>query len=300
MKRTIILLLILLLGSCASTPDPELKKSEAKSTLPGRLPEGFDKAFLIPTPDKDQHGNPVITRNGSRAAPATGYPYEIWMKSPRMEFVLVPAGEFMMGSPDSEAWRLSDEGPVHRVRIANPYYLAKYEVTRGQWEAVMGSNPSSCKEPGGNAPVERVSWDDCQAFCKKAGLSLPSEAQWEYACRAETKTRFSSGDIYLDRSGWYAADSGTTTHPVGKKEPNAWGLYDMHGNVWEWCEDEYHANYQGSPADGSAWLGGSSDRVCRGGSWFSGAPACRSSRRGGGVPSRRIATLGFRPSKSLP
>ncbi len=160
----------------------------------------------------------------------------------KMEMVLIPAGEFLMGSPESDKDASTDEKPQHRVRITRPFYLGKYLVTQEQWIAVMGSNPSLFK--GIKNPVEMVSWDDCQQFLAKLNaksgpgggrFQLPNEAQWEYACRAGSTTRYCFGD---DASGlrdyaWYSANSRDTTHPVGEKKPNAWGLYDMHGNVCE-------------------------------------------------------------------
>jgi len=195
----------------------------------------------------------------------------------KMELVLIPAGEFLMGSPEDEEDRDNDEGPQHRVRIARPFYMGKYEVTQAQWQAVMGENPSRFEDCGGDCPVEEVSWEDCQAFCRKLStrtgreVRLPSEAEWEYACRAGTTTRFSFGDSdsLLARYAWFYNNSNSKTHAVGEKSPNAWGLYDMHGNVWEWCEDVWHDNYEGAPTDGSAWTSGGdqSRRVLRGGSW---------------------------------
>jgi formylglycine-generating enzyme required for sulfatase activity len=158
-----------------------------------------------------------------------------------LEMVLIPAGEFLMGSPDSDEEAGIGEHPQHLVRITKPFYLGKYLVTQEQWEAVMGSNPSYFKSP--KNPVEQVSWDNCQQFLEKLNaklgarggkFALPSEAQWEYACRAGSTTHYCSGD---DTSGlgdyaWHEKNSRSTTH-VGEKKPNAWGLYDMHGNAWQ-------------------------------------------------------------------
>jgi len=203
-----------------------------------------------------------------------------------MEFVLIPAGEYMMGSPSTEADRYDNEGPLHQVTIGKAFYMGSYEVTQAQWRAVMGSNPSNFK--GDDLPVEEVSWDDVQEFIKKLNAKestdkyrLPSEAEWEYACRTGTTTRYSFGDSdsNLGEYAWYSDNSGGQTHPVGQKKPNPWGLYDMHGNVWEWVQDVSHRSYDGAPTDGSAWAGSGSDHVLRGGSWGSYARDCRSSVR---------------------
>ena len=219
-----------------------------------------------------------------------------------MEFVKIPAGEFMMGSNYG-----SDEDPVHKVTIEEPYYLGKFEVTQEQWREVMGNNPSSFE--GDSHPVESVSWDDVQEFIEKLNelegtnkYRLPSEAEWEYACRAGTTTSYSFGDdnSKLGDYAWYDKNSGDKTHLVGQKKPNPWGLYDMHGNVWEWHQDEWHSDYDGAPLDGSAWEdGSSSSRVLRGGSWFSFAGYCRSANRFGNVPGFRSYYLGFRVLRKL-
>ena len=195
----------------------------------------------------------------------------------KLEMVLIPGGRVPDGLARFGQGRLSDEKPQHRVRITKPFYLGKYLVTQEQWEAVMGSNPSHFKGP--KNPVEQVSWDDCQKFLEKlnaksgpgAGkFQLPTEAQWEYACRAGSTTRYCFGD---DESGlgeyaWYGANSGGKTHPVGEKKPNAWGLYDMHGNVWEWCQDWYDGGYYAnSPTDDPTGPATGSYRVFRGGGW---------------------------------
>ena len=220
-----------------------------------------------------------------------------------MEFMLIPAGEFKMGSPSSEEGRFDPEGPVHTVIIEKAYYLGKYEVTQKQWREVMGSNPSSFE--GDDRPVEKVSWNDAQEFVKKLNemegtnkYRLPSEAEWEYAARAGTTTRYSFGndDSDLGDYAWYDSNSGSETHPVGQKQPNSWGLYDIHGNVWEWVQDPYHSSYDGAPIDGSVWeSGSSSSRVIRGGSWSNyGGRICRSALRFNAYPGASYDFLGFR------
>ena len=224
----------------------------------------------------------------------------------KLEMVLIPAGEFLMGSPDSDTKATFSEKPQHRVRITKPFYLGKYLVTHEQWEAVMGSNPSYFKGP--KNPVEQVSWDDCQKFLEKLNTKtakqggkfvLPSEAQWEYACRAGSKTRFCFGDdeARLGDYAWYAANSGGKPHPVGEKKPNAWGLYDMHGNVWEWCQDWWkNGYYKESPVDDPTGAATGSDRVIRGGGWFFVVGGCRSAYRIGRSPGMCFDDLGLRVS----
>lgn len=227
-----------------------------------------------------------------------------------MEFIWVPGGKFLMGSPESEEGRFDDEGPVHEVAV-NGFWLGKHPVTQREWEKVMETKPSHFKGSE-RCPVERVSWEDAHQFIQKLiSLSgearrfrLPSEAEWEYACRAGTRTRFYTGDAEadLDQCGWYIENSNGEPHPVGEKEPNAFGLYDMHGNVWEWVEDEWHENYEGAPDGGRAWVDNqvASIRVVRGGCWDDDARSCRSASRDGYVPWFRDGYLGFRVALSLP
>ena len=221
----------------------------------------------------------------------------------KLEMVLIPAGEFLMGSPDSGAD--SDEKPQHRVRITKPFYFGKYLVTQEQWQAVMESNPSHFKGP--KNPVECVSWDDCQEFLEKLNakigvqggkFALPTEAQWEYACRAGSTTRycFGDGESALGEYAWYNGNSGNTTHPVGEKKPNAWGLYDMQGNVWEWCADWCGAYGTEAVADPTGPVGGSF-RVVRGGGWGGPAGDCRSAYRDWIRPGYRALGLGLRVSR---
>jgi formylglycine-generating enzyme required for sulfatase activity len=218
--------------------------------------------------------------------------------------VVVPPGSYQMGSNVGEA----DEKPVHRVTIGKPFAIGKFEVTQAEWQAVMGNNPSDFKNCGSDCPVERVSWYDVQEFIHKLNLKtgkqyrLPTEAEWEYACRAGQQTEYCGGDD-LNSIGWYGAhaisggNSAMTTNPVGQKQANAFGLYDMSGNMWEWVQDSYHSNYNGAPNDGSEWDGDGAIRVVRGGSWSS--TKTTASTRLRLLPSYRIS-VGFRLASSLP
>ena len=220
-----------------------------------------------------------------------------------MELVWIPLGSFQMGSPDAEEGRNADrEGPVHRVKISNGFWMGKYEVTQQQYEQVMGSNPSKFK--GGKNPVEKVNWHHAKAFCEavteKTGrtVRLPREAEWEYACRAGTKTRYYTGDDEGDlaEAAWYKGTGGKRPHPphpVGQKTPNAWGLHDMLGNVREWCED-WHGKYPSGAVTDPTGPATGSDRVLRGGSWYSNAGGCRVAGRGYNNPADANALIGFR------
>ncbi len=224
----------------------------------------------------------------------------------KMDLVWISPGEFMMGSPAGEIGRHDNEGPQHRVSISKGFWMGKCDVTQGQWERVMESNPSYFKNSGANAPVEYVSWNACQEFLKKLNqrsdikdreihARLPTEAEWEYACRAGTTTRFNTGDgdADLDRAGWYVGNSDRKTHPVGEKQANAWGLYDMHGNVWEWCQDWY-GNYDAGASTDPAGPASGACRVLRGGAWTYVAGDCRSAYRGNSVPEGSGWVSGFR------
>ena len=221
----------------------------------------------------------------------------------KMEFVLIPAGEFDMGSPSTERDRDTDEGPVRRVKISKPFYMGKYEVTQEQYYVVAKYKPSRFKQEG--HPVEGVSWDQANKFCKKlseikgGSYRLPTEAEWEYACRAGSQGRFYFGDdltfSQIEQYAWYSKNSDSATHPVGEKKPNAFGLYDMHGNVWEWCGDWYATDYShhSIAVDSHGPLIGKS-RVLRGGGWFRNAIYCRSANRSGLEPVYGRDYLGFR------
>lgn len=251
-------------------------------------------ATVAQTPQVSSTDTPAAVTASSGETPKTV------TNSIGMEFVLIPAGEFKMGSPSGEGGRRDNECPVHTVPIEKAYYLGKYEVTQEQWLEVMGPNLSYFE--GNDLPV--VSWNDAQEFIKKLNeregtnkYRLPSEAEWEYAARAGTTTSYSFGDSSSDLGdyAWYYINSGDNIHPVGQKKPNPWGLYDMHGNVWEWVQDRYHSSYDGAPTDGSAWEDGSSSlRVLRGGCWSSSARDCLLAYRGNSEPENRFEGFGFR------
>ncbi|WP_017744852.1 bifunctional serine/threonine-protein kinase/formylglycine-generating enzyme family protein [Scytonema hofmannii] len=212
-----------------------------------------------------------------------------------LEMVEIPSGKFLMGSPTTELGRASDEGPQHTVTIQS-FFIGKYAVTQQQWETVMGNNPSYFK--GARRPVEQVSWNDAVEFCKRLSqkigktYSLPTEAQWEYACRAGTTTPFHFGETITtnlanyDGNYTYAnavkGEYREQTTDVGKFLPNGFGLYDMHGNIWEWCQDAWHDSYKNAPVDGTAWMGDNENqtRLLRGGSWIKDPRNCRSAYRG--------------------
>jgi formylglycine-generating enzyme required for sulfatase activity len=238
-----------------------------------------------------------------------------------MSFIKVPSGTFTMGSPDgvseypigsgetpsAEAGRGTDETP-HQVILTQSYYMQTTEVTQGQWQAVMGSNPSDFSICGDDCPVEQVSWNDIQTFLStlnsmgQGTYRLPTEAEWEYAARSGSATAIASGDIgftncsddaNLDKMGWYCYNSGDETHPVAQKQPNAWGLYDMHGNVSELCEDWY-GDYPTGPVTNPTGAIGGTRKVHRGGAWGSWVATCRSAHRYSWLPHESSQGTGFR------
>jgi formylglycine-generating enzyme required for sulfatase activity len=241
-----------------------------------------------------------------QAAQELGLPVEVRTRNTGIVLRLIPAGTFTMGSPESEAGRGEDEGPQHEVTLTQAFYCGKFEVTQGQWEQVCGSNPSYFQNAGLDAPVEQVSWDDCRVFLKKlcevegvpeGTYRLLTEAEWEYACRAGTQTPFCYGTD-LDSSmanfnGEYpygaraeGVSRGMTT-PVGSFHPNAWGLYDMHGNAWEWCQD-WWGPYPSEPLTDPLGPASGDYRVLRGGGWDYDARGCRSAIRNGYTPDNRL------------
>jgi len=232
---------------------------------------------------------PTVTMGTSADLPAIS-------NSIGMQFVLVQPGTFRMGSDDGS----EDEKPVHEVMISKPFYIGKYEVTQAQWQIVMGSNPSAFK--GDNRPVESVSWNDAQQFIRKLNekertdkYRLPTEAEWEFAARGGTQSRgfkfagsFNVGDVAV-----YGANSGGETKPVGSKSANELGIFDMSGNVWEWCQDWYGSYSRGQSTDPTGASSGTF-RVLRGGSWYGNEDLCRSASRRGDGPDTRYNNHGFR------
>jgi formylglycine-generating enzyme required for sulfatase activity len=242
-----------------------------------------------------------------------------------MKFKLIPAGEFMMGRSEplektatgvlgpNPSWN-EDDLPLHKVRIAGPFYMGVTEVTQEQYEKLVGKNPSYFSKSGQGAeevkgintcnfPVENVSWEDAMEFCRrlsaKEGVTyrLPTEAEWEYACRAGSTTRYCFGEDaeQLSEYAWYKKNGDFKTHPVGEKKPNAFGLYDMHGNVWEWCSDpKDEDDYAESTSEYPIGSVRGPLRVGRGGSWYGDAGYCWSSYRFTNHPKYRISNLGFR------
>jgi len=216
----------------------------------------------------------------------------------RAEFVYIPPGEFMMGSPEYKPGRFDDE-KLHRVRLTRGFYIQTTQVTQKQWKKVIGSNPSYFK--GATLPVENVSWNEAVEFCEKLSRNtgkkyrLPTEAEWEYACRAGTDTAYCFGNDSerLEKYAWFNENSGEKTHPVAQLESNAWGLYDMHGNVWEWCQD-WCGDYPSGPVTDPIGPSSGSGRVERGGGWNGNAQNCRSADRFRNSADDRILNLGFR------
>jgi formylglycine-generating enzyme required for sulfatase activity len=222
----------------------------------------------------------------------------------RMKLVLIPAGEFTMGSAIDQEGRFSNESPPQKVRISKPFYMGTHEVTQRQYREVMGANPSRYKLSPEH-PVEQVTWEEAVQFCRKLSdwpfekearrvYRLPTEAEWEYACRAGTTTAFSCGDTLTDKHANFQRDTDRTAR-VGSYKPNAFGLYDMHGNVWEWCQDWFDAGaYQTAAGADPAGPDTGAARVIRGGGWHSEGDRCRSAVRDSFTPAHRFHDIGFR------
>jgi formylglycine-generating enzyme required for sulfatase activity len=236
-----------------------------------------------------------------------------------LEMLWIPAGAFAMGSPDYEQDRSANEGPRHDVTFVSGFWMAKYELTKRQWLAVMGTLPWAGQpfiQVYPESPAVYVSWNDAQDFVGAINVltdknfRLPAEAEWEYACRAGETARFYYGDdpsyAYLGNHAWWDGNANSAgqqyAHVVGLKEPNAWGLYDMAGNVWELCEDDWHGNYTGAPAYGYAWVDEprGPNRVARGGSWVIQGAAARSATRSSNTLDYAHSSIGFRLVSQVP
>jgi len=243
---------------------------------------------------------------------ATGLPWRVRDNASQIEMLLVPPGTFMMGClATNQSGCGGDENPIHEVTLTQAFYLGRYEVTQAQWTAVMNSNPSSFQSPSSqvpaeqvpNRPVEKVSWNMIQDFEAATGLRLPTEAEWEYACRAGTQTAFNlppngtNDDGLLGELGWFNQNAESQTRPVGQKQANNLGLHDMHGNVWEWVEDWY-GSYPSTPQTDPRGPINGTDRVLRGGSWFNLSNSCRASNRSVYYPSFDSSVLGFRVART--
>jgi formylglycine-generating enzyme required for sulfatase activity len=249
--------------------------------------------------------NPAVVTNATMRAAitATGLAWRVRDTATQIEMLLVPPGAFMMGCTASNVYGCNpDENPTHSVTLTQAFYMGRYEVTQGQWVATMGSNPSYFQGYSDSAsrPVELVSWSTVQSYLSATCMRLPSEAEWEYACRAGTTTAFNNGssdDATVGTIAWYLSNSGIQTHAVGGKAANALGLYDMSGNVDEWVNDRYGPYSSGAQTNPLGPVSGTA-RVFRGGAWFADSGYVRSSDRGGSSPGGAGDGLGFRVAKA--
>ncbi len=233
----------------------------------------------------------VVTDAEARARmTATKLPWKVRDRKTGIVMLLCPPGEFMMGSPASEAERMDNEAQ-HSVTITKAFYLSETEVTQEVWQKVMGANPLWLQPT--NNPVEKVSWNDCQSFCQSSGLRLASESEWEYACRAGTATAYSFGAGITNEQANFS--SGRTV-ACGSLPANPWGFREMHGNVWEWCEDEYEAT--ASSTQDAVNRNSSTSRVLRGGAWVNVTSFVRSAVRSDGAPDVTSGGVGFRVARS--
>jgi formylglycine-generating enzyme required for sulfatase activity len=251
--------------------------------------------------------NPAVVTNSTlRAAiTASALPWRVRDTATQMEMLLVPAGAFTMGcTASSNSGCDENENPKHVVTLTQAFYMGRYEVTQSQWVAKMGSNPSQFQgasyPDAANRPVEQVSWNTIQGYLSATDTRLPSEAEWEYACRAGTTTAFSNGSSDNSTVGtiaWYTANSASQTRPIGGKAANALGLYDMSGNVWEWVNDWFAGYSSGAQTNPIGPVSGTS-RVGRGGSWLGSTSELRSSWRGYSPPGNTYSRVGFRVARN--
>ena len=262
----------------------------------------------------EQNPNPAVVTDVTlrNAITATGYPWRVRDNGTQIEMVLVPGETFTMGCTASNTYACqADENPTHSVTITNAFYIGRYEVTQAQWLAKMGSNPSffqgASYPDAASRPVEQVSWITIQGFLTATGMQLPTEAQWEYACRAGTTTAFhgftgylsgTNDDTLVGNIAWYSANSGSVTHAVGGKAANGLGLHDMSGNVWEWCSDWYLNSYSSVAQTNPAGPATGTDRVLRGGLWLGNTGFVRSSSRTFFPPVVTSNNIGFRVARS--
>jgi formylglycine-generating enzyme required for sulfatase activity len=260
--------------------------------------------------------NPAVVTNSQlrNAITAFGEPWRVRDNETQIEMVLVPGGTFLMGRTASNAYAGDiDENPTHLVTLTNAFYMGRYEVTQAQWLAKMGSNPSAFQgasyPDAASRPVDRVSWNTIQGFLTATGMQLPTEAQWEYACRAGTTTAFhgftgylsgTNDDTLVGNIAWYITNSGSQTHAVGGKAANGLGLHDMGGNVWEWCRDWEGAYSSGAQTNPTGPAASATFRVRRGGEWDGSTSTkwMRSSSRGYGTPDLETTDTGFRVTRS--
>ncbi|MEE0453958.1 MAG: formylglycine-generating enzyme family protein [Sodaliphilus sp.] len=289
MMKQVFLVILLAFGFVAGAQNKIVKKPKKQKPATTQVAPKKHKSQSKPTKGG------TVKRVTTKASYSNG---TLTVNGIKYNMVWVEGGTFRMGATSEQGSEISDEKPVHSVTLSG-YYIGKTEVTQALWQAVMGSNPSYFE--GDDLPVEQVSWDDCQEFIRKLNsltgqnFRLPTEAEWEFACRGGNNSRGYkySGSNYIDNVAWYDGNSGDKTHPVATKSPNELGIYDMSGNVWEWCADWYGDYSSGRQTNPKGPYGGSG-RVNRGGSWYNFARNCRSSIRIDDYPTYRDDLLGLR------
>lgn len=267
--------------------------------LPGVQIPSSPPSSPAPLPESEEEGVETVEEEYEDEDPS----YEVTLAD--IDFVLLKPGQFTMGNARAASGVPEDERLAVKVTISKPFFMSQYEITQGQWKEVMGDNPSRHRL-GDNHPVENVSWEDCQRFLKRLNsgeesrvyFRLPTESEWEYACRAGSSADFEQGNKVSDlqRVAWFEDNSNEKHQPVGKKQPNAWGLYDMLGNVYEWCEDCYADSYDRHPRNEEAWIHPNEygTRVRRGGSFSQPSKNCRVSFRGSGKTDNQREDVGLR------